>query len=132
MKYMLDTNICIFIMKHVPNVLSAFFQKKNDGVAISAITQAELEFGLYNSNMQENNKNKLISFLSLVEILPFDGTAATSYGMIRTELKRNGTPIGNMDMLIAAHAKSLNMTLVTNNTREFERVKGLIIEDWTI
>jgi len=130
MKYMLDTNICIYMMKHIPEVLSSFESKKNDGFSISTITLAELEFGVCNSNSYEKNKNKLISFLPLVEILAFDGAAALAYGRICTDLRRKGTPISSMDMLIAAHAKSKGLVVVTNNLREFERIEDLKLENW--
>ncbi|MDR1158153.1 MAG: type II toxin-antitoxin system VapC family toxin [Oscillospiraceae bacterium] len=131
MKYMLDTNTCIFMLKHVPHVLSVFESKKNDDVTISSIVLAELEFGVYNSQSYEKNRNALIAFLSVVAVHSFDGTSAAEYGRINTVLRGRGTPIGIMDMLIAAHAKSMRATLVTNNTREFSRVDGLALEDWT-
>ena len=132
MKYMLDTNICIFLLKHVPEVLSSFAAKKNDGVAISSITLAELEFGVCNSAAYERNKIALINFLPNIEVLPFEETAAEEYGSICAALRKKGTPIGIMDMLIAAHAKAVKLTFVTNNIREFARIEGLDIEDWRI
>ena len=131
MKYMLDTNICIFALKHIREVLAVFETKRNDGIAISSITLAELEFGVCNSNAIDKNRNALIAFLSLVDVIQFDGTAAAEYGIIKTALKRQGTPIGPLDTLIAAHAKAEGLTLVTNNTREFSRVSGLTLEDWS-
>jgi len=130
MTYLLDTNICIFIMKKTPRVVAQFRDVQSSGVAISAITLAELELGLSKSQAIERNRNALLAFSTLVEILPFDVVAATEYGNIRAALEKKGQPIGILDILIAAHAKSLNLTLVTNNTREFQRVDGLIIEDW--
>jgi len=106
MKYMLDTNICSYLMKSIPKVLSVFLTKKASGVSISTITLAELEFGVCNSNAYGKNRYKLLLFLQLIDILPFDGIAAVTYGDIRAELQRKGTPIGPLDMLIAAHAKS--------------------------
>jgi len=131
MKYMLDTNICIHIMKHNQNVLSAFSENKSDGVAISSITLAELEFGVCNSGAYERNRVKLINFLSLVDVLPFDGAAAAAYGMLFASLTRSGNQIGKFDALIAAHARSRNMVVSTSNVREFGRVDGLNAEDWT-
>jgi len=131
MKYMLDTNICIFALKHMPKVLAAFETKQNDGVAISSIVLAELEFGVCNSSSVDKNRNKLIAFLSIVDVLSFDGAAAAEYGSINADLKKQGTPIGIIDTLIAAHAKAEGLTLVTNNTREFARVSGLKLEDWS-
>jgi len=132
MKYLLDTNICIHLMKHTESVLERFSEKKSDGLTISSITLAELEFGICNSAAYDKNRAKLLSFLPLVNVLSFDDTAAVEYGITRAKLQKKGTPIGQMDMLIAAHALSKDLTLVTNNTREFERVEGLQIEDWLI
>lgn len=106
MKYILDTNICIYLMKHKAEVLEAFEANKNDGMAISAITLAELEYGVYKSSFYEKNKNKLISFLTLVEVLAFNENAALAYGKICATLCKQSTPISTMDMLIAAHAKA--------------------------
>jgi len=130
MRYMLDTNICIHMMKHTQNVLSRFLKVEDDNAAISTITLAELEFGICNSAAYEKNRLKLITFLSLVNVLPFDDTAAMEYGIIRADLQKKGMPIGQMDMLIAAHARSRNLIVATNNIREFERVDGLGVEDW--
>ena len=130
MKYMLDTNMCIYAQKNIPQVIEKIKNNFQYGVAISSITLAELEFGVQASANVEKNTIALYKFLSIVEILDFDSSAATEYGKIRADLKRKGTPIGNMDMLIAAHAKSENLIVVTHNTREFERVEGLKLEDW--
>ncbi|MCM1316053.1 MAG: type II toxin-antitoxin system VapC family toxin [Ruminococcus sp.] len=130
MKYMLDTNMCIYAQKNIPQVIEKMKNNFQYGVAISSITLAELEFGVQASANVEKNTIALYKFLSIVEILDFDSSAATEYGKIRADLKKKGTPIGNMDMLIAAHAKSENLIVVTHNTREFERVEGLQLEDW--
>lgn len=130
MKYMLDTNMCIYAQKNIPQVIEKIKNNFEYGVAISSITLAELEFGVQASANVEKNTIALYKFLSIVEILDFDSNAATEYGKIRADLKRKGTPIGNMDMLIAAHAKSEDLIVVTHNTREFERVEGLKLEDW--
>lgn len=130
MKYMLDTNMCIYAQKNIPQVIEKIKNNFQYGVAISSITLAELEFGVQASANVEKNTIALYKFLSIVEILDFDSSAATEYGKIRADLKRKGTPIGNMDMLIAAHAKSEDLIVVTHNTREFERVEGLQLEDW--
>jgi tRNA(fMet)-specific endonuclease VapC len=129
---MLDTNIVVFAIKNNANVISAMKAHKNQGLFISAITLSELEHGVCNSQHKEKNRTALTNFLSILSILPYDEKAAQEYGEIRTYLQKTGNLIGNMDMLIAAHAKSLNMTLVTNNTREFERVHDLNIEDWSL
>ena len=102
----------------------------NSGVCISSITLAELEYGMKHSSNPAKNEQALLRFLIPLSILPFGAVAATEYGAIRTYLQNNGTPIGPLDMLIAAHAKSENMILVTNNVREFERVPELEIENW--
>ena len=130
MKYMLDTNMCIYAQKNIPQVIEKMKNNFQYGVAISSITLADLEFGVQASANIEKNTIALYKFLSIVEILDFDSSAATEYGKIRADLKKKGTPIGNMDMLIAAHAKSENLIVVTHNTREFERVEGLQLEDW--
>jgi len=114
-------------------VLNSFEEKKDEGIGISAITFAELEYGVKNSPTKkafEQNRSKLISFLPLVIILPFDSAAAIAYGQIHASLRRKGALIGIMDMLIAAHALSQNVILVTNNTGEFGRIEKLEIEDW--
>ena len=129
--YMLDTNICIFAIKKRPEIVLAHLQAHRPAeICISSITYAELCHGVAKSQAKGRNRLALTLFLSSISILPFDGAAALEYGNIRAALEQHGTPIGPLDTLIAAHAKSLNMTLVTNNTREFQRVKGLIIEDW--
>lgn len=130
MKYMLDTNMCIYAQKNNPQVIEKIKNNFQYGVTISSITLAELEFGVQASANVEKNTIALYKFLSIVEILDFDSSAAIEYGKIRADLKKKGTPIGNMDMLIAAHAKSEDLIVVTHNTREFERVEGLQIEDW--
>lgn len=131
MMYMLDTNICIYIIKRKPtSVMEQLNRKMSSGIAISAIALAELEYGVFMSEHKEKNADALALFLALPAILPFDEDAAAEYGRVRASLRRKGTPIGPLDELIAAHAKAQKLTLVTNNTREFERVEGLRVEDW--
>ncbi len=131
MKYMLDTNICIYAMKNKPEkVLQRLKQEIDNEVCISSITLAELEYGMKHSSNPAKNEQALLRFLLPLTILPFNEAAAYEYGTIRAYLQNKGTPIGPLDMLIAAHAKSENMILVTNNVREFERVPGLDIENW--
>lgn len=132
MKFMLDTNTCIFMMKQIPEVVRRFRSVQSSGAAISSITLAELEFGVSKSKAFEQNQKALIAFSTIVEILPFDIQASAEYGRIRATLEKKGTPIGALDTLIAAHAKSRGLTLVTNNTRDFNRVDGLTIEDWLV
>ena len=129
---MLDTNICIFAMNDNPIVCSRFAAEQPFGLSISAITEAELWFGVENSAFWERNEKKLRFFLMAVETLPFDTLAAAEYGRVRSALKRAGTPIGERDIFIASHAKALGLTLITNNTREFQHVEGLAIEDWLV
>jgi tRNA(fMet)-specific endonuclease VapC len=130
---MLDTNICIHIIKKNPeNVLNRLKQNRKKGLYISVITLAELEFGIANSNSlyRERNRIALMEFLTIMGIKNFDANAAKEYGIIKKELKDKNCLIGPFDMLIGAHAKSLNMTLVTNNVKEFKRIQDLNIENW--
>ena len=132
MRYLLDTDICIYIIKRSPaDVFEHFKQLQVGDVGISAITFCELQYGVAKSSKPEKNQWALSEFLGPVEVLDFPSAAAIGFGDIRARLKNAGTPIGNYDLLIAAHALQLNLTLVTNNTREFERVPGLRIENWT-
>ena len=131
MTYMLDTNICIYIMKNKPTqVLQRFKSEIDNGICISSITLAELEYGMQHSSNPIRNEQALLHFLIPIEILPFDAAAASEYGALRAYLQGLGTPIGPLDMLIAAHARSEHMTLVTNNVREFIRVPELVVENW--
>ena len=132
MKYLFDTNMCIFLMKGNTNVLQHYLMKKNLGLAISSITVAELYYGVFNSAYVEKNGTNLANFFIGLNVLDFDSSAAVEYGRICATLRKRGTPIGPMDMLIAAHAKSMDLTLITNNTSEFERIEGLQLEDWSI
>ena len=132
MKYMLDTNICIYTIKHKPpEVIKAFLCHEPDDMCISSITYGELMHGVEKSPAVERNRAAITLFLSAISILPFDSDAAEKYGAVRADLERKGTPIGPMDMLIAGHARSRGLILVTNNTREFFRVNELEVEDWT-
>ena len=130
MKYLLDTNICIYAQKRNAAILSRIKEAWQDGIAISAITLAELEYGVQHSGAPERNAIALAKFLSIVEVLPFDSSAAIEYGDICSTLHKKGITIGTMDMLIAAHGRSEKLTVVTHNTREFERVDGLQLADW--
>jgi len=129
--YMLDTNICIYIIKRKhQKILDQLKKNKEKGLYISTITLAELEFGNENSLYKERNKIALMEFLTIINIVNFDEKSAKEFGVIKKHLKDRNKIIGPYDMLIGAHAKSLNMTLVTNNTKEFERIKDLKIENW--
>lgn len=131
MKYILDTNICIYIIKQRPAQVFAKFRTLPLGsVGISSITLAELAYGVKKSARPEKNQTALDRFLVPLDVIGFDYRAAREYGTIRAQLERLGTPIGALDMLIAAHVKSLDLTLVTNNEKEFKRVQGLTIENW--
>jgi tRNA(fMet)-specific endonuclease VapC len=128
---MLDTNICIYIIKKkTEKILEILQQKRKSGLRISSITLAELEYANENSMYKEKNKIALMEFLTIVEIEKFDENAAQEYGKVKKELKEKKCLIGPFDMLIGAHAKSLNEILVTNNIKEFERITGLKIENW--
>ncbi len=131
MKYLLDTNICIALIRQKPQALLKRLTSHEPGdVGISSITLAELFHGVEKSARPEQNKSALEQFLLPLVLSDFDLNAALAYGKIRAELESNGQPIGSMDMLIAAHAMSLNAVIVTNNVQEFQRVKGLVVEDW--
>jgi len=131
MMYLLDTNICIYIIKKKPiDVLKTLKRKSNSDIFISSITIAELEYGIAKSLYPERNKVALIEFLSVFNILPFTDKDAAEYGKIRASLEKKGQPIGSMDFLIASQALSNEFILVTNNVKEFQRIEGLKFENW--
>ena len=131
MRYLLDTNICIYVIKRrPPQVLARFHRCAVGDLGLSTMTLAELEYGAAKSQFPARNQTALAAFILPLDVVPFDAAAAIAYGPIRATLERQGTPIGAMDLLIAAHAVSLGVTLVTNNTREFGRVPGLQVENW--
>ncbi|MGB7218793.1 MAG: type II toxin-antitoxin system VapC family toxin [Vicinamibacterales bacterium] len=131
MKAMLDTNICIYLIKEQPPaVLGRFASQPVEDFGLSAITVAELEYGVTKSSRPARNREALDGFLSPLEVAPFDREASVAYGKLRTTLEKKGQPIGSMDLLIAAHALSLDVRLITHNVREFGRIPGLRIEDW--
>lgn len=131
MKIMLDTNICIYIIKLRPQaVLQRFSAFPVGDIGISAITVAELEYGAAKSAQPSRNREALEQFISPLQVAAFDRQATETCGGIRVMLERKGQPIGAMDLLIAAHALSLGARLVTNNVREFKRVPGLRVENW--
>jgi len=131
MKYLLDTNICIALIRQKPAALIQRLTSLQPGDAgISSITLAELFHGVEKSARPEQNMSALEQFLLPLDLADFDQDAALAYGKIRTDLERTGQLIGSMDILIAAHAMSLDATMVTNNVQEFQRVKGLSVEDW--
>ncbi|MDR1972105.1 MAG: type II toxin-antitoxin system VapC family toxin [Treponema sp.] len=129
--YLLDTDMCIYIIKKkTEQVLKQLQIKRKDGLSISTITLAELEFANENSQYKEKNKIALMEFLAIIDIRQFDEKAAKEFGIIKKDLKDRKCLIGPYDMLIGAHTKSLGLTLVTNNVKEFERIKELKIENW--
>ena len=131
MRYMLDTNICIYVIKHKPETVFQKLQNTNpEDVCISSVTYAELVHGVEKSVAVEKNRLALSMLLANMEILDFDVDAADCYGKIRAVLEKKGTLIGPLDMMIAAHAQSLGYTVVTNNVKEFSRVSALRIENW--
>jgi len=130
-KYMLDTNICIYVIKEKPeSVIRKFLKNNPEEMCISSITYAELLYGVEKSKAIQKNRIALSLFLSPIKILEFNDYAAQEYGQIRADLEQKGMPIGSMDMLIAGHAKAEDLILVTNNTKEFQRVAGLKLENW--
>jgi tRNA(fMet)-specific endonuclease VapC len=131
MKWMLDTNVCIAVIRRRPEAAIRRLRGKAIGqVGVSVITVAELEFGAAKSRHPEQARAALVEFLLPLEVAPFDETACASYGVVRAALESAGRPIGPLDTLIASHALALGAVLVTNNTREFSRVAGLSVEDW--
>ena len=130
LKYLLDTNIVIYVIKNRPlSVLDAF--NRNSGrMAISSITLAELAHGIEKSGNPARNLAVVEDFVSRLEVLPYDDRAAWQYGIIRAALEKQGTPIGVNDLHIAGHARSLGLVIVTNNLREFERIPGVSVENW--
>ncbi len=130
MRYMLDTNICIYVIKRKPpSVLTALLRHEAAGIGVSIVTLCELAYGAAKSG-SARNQAALLQFLEPLEVVNFDHSAAMAYASLRTHLEAAGTPIGPLDTQIAAHALSLGVTLVSNNTREFERVPGLKLTNW--
>lgn len=131
MKVMLDTNICIYLIKqHSHSLLERFRSFPVGDIGISVITLAELQYGASKSSQPKKNQEALEQFVSPLEIAAFDRHATVAYGRIRAQLEKKGRLIGAMDLLIAAHALSLDARLVTNNEKEFRRVQGLRVENW--
>lgn len=132
MRYLLDTNICIYIIKKKPEkVIKRFRDNKPGDIAISSITIAELNYGIEKSSKPDINTIALKEFLQPIVVLDFNQKDTEAYGKIRIDLEKKGTPIGAMDLLIASQAVSRELILVTNNESEFKRVKGIRIENWT-
>ena len=130
LKYLLDTNIVIYVIKRRPLEVMGVFNANAGRMAISAITLSELFHGAEKSAKVQQNLAVVEEFSSLLEVLPYTAKASQHYGAIRSELEKSGRPIGVNDLHIAAHARSEGLTLVTNNLGEFERVPGLLLENW--
>ncbi len=130
LKYMLDTNIVIYVIKHRPLEALEAFNLHAGQMCMSSITLAELLHSAEKSAKPEHNLRQVEDFVSRLEVLNYDSNAAAHYGDIRTDLERKGTPIGVNDLHIAGHARSIGLTLVTNNQREFERVESLRLANW--
>jgi tRNA(fMet)-specific endonuclease VapC len=130
--YLLDTNICIFAIKRKPEkVFASIKEKSKEGVFISSLTIAELEFGVQNSEQTVKNRVALLKFISFFNILNFDDYDAVDYGRIKVKLRQKGKIIGPIDMLLAAQAINKDMIFITNNVQEFQRIEGLRIEVWS-
>ena len=131
MKLMLDTNICIAIIKQKPkDILQKFGAYQIGDICISSVTLAELRYGVAKSQFREKNQAALDEFILPLEVADFDEPATVYYGTLRATLEKQGIPIGALDTMIGAHALSLSVTLVTNNTKEFSRIIGLKLVDW--
>ncbi len=130
LKYLLDTNICIFTIKNKPQAVRDAFNRHHGQLCISSVTLMELIYGAEKSAAPERNLAVVEGFAARLEVLSYDANAAAHTGQLRAELAKAGTPIGPYDQMIAGHARSLGLILVSNNLREFERVPGLRLEDW--
>jgi tRNA(fMet)-specific endonuclease VapC len=128
--YMLDTDICIYVMKNYPPKLRERFNRLAERLCISSITLGELHYGAEKSARRLENLEAIEHFAARLEVLPFSPRAAAHYGQIRDELERAGRPAGAHDMMIGGHARSEGLVLATNNIREFERMSGLLVENW--
>ncbi len=130
-KFMLDTNICIFTIKNKPEAVRLAFNRHADMLCVSVVTAMELIYGAEKSASPARNQSVVEGFLARLDVLDYDQAAAANTGQLRAELARAGTPIGPYDAMIAGHARSQGLVLVTNNLREFTRVAGLRLEDWS-
>lgn len=130
LKYMLDTNIIIYTMKNRPEQVKKCFKQHNGQMCISTVCLGELVFGAEHSQQVERNLADIETLIARLEVLPFDSAGAHHFGQIRSALYKTGHPIGPYDLMIAGHARSSGLTLVTNNIKKFERVPGLILENW--
>jgi len=130
LRYLLDTNICIYVLRHRPQGVREAFNRHAAHLCTSSVVLGELLYGAEKSAQPEHNLARIESFIARLEVLTFDDRAAAHFGSIRAELERKGEPIGAYDLMIAGHARSAGLRLVTNNEREFNRVPGLLVENW--
>lgn len=130
LRYLLDTDICIYAIKHRPPAVRERLNQHAAHLAISSVTLAELLYGAEKSAQPAHNLQVVESFAARLSVLPFDARAAAHFGQIRAGLQQAGTPIGPYDLMIAAHARSQGLTLVSNNRGEFARVPGLLLDNW--
>ena len=131
LRYMLDTNLCIATIRHKPEVVRAAFNLHQAQMCISSVTVMELLYGVELSAQPQRNLANVEGFVARLDVLDYDSVAAAHTAQIRAELRKSGTQIGPYDQMIAGHARSRGLVVVTNNTKEFQRVAGLRIEDWT-
>ena len=129
-KFLLDTNIVIYTIKNRPQEVRQAFKRHQGQMAISTVTWGELVFGAEKSMQPEKNQADIDAMAARLEVLPFDEGAAAHFGQIRAELYSKGKPIGPYDMMIAGHARSMGLILITNNCKEFERIQGLRLDNW--
>lgn len=129
-KYMLDTNILIYTIKNRPKKIREAFKRHSDNLSMSSVTLGELIYGAERSAQVTRNLQDIEGLAARMDVLPFDYQPATHFGQVRAELMKTGKPIGPYDSMIAGHARSLGLILVTNNMREFKRVRGLRVENW--
>lgn len=130
LRYLLDTDICIYVIKRRPEALRERFDRLADELALSTVSLAELRYGAEKSTRQAANRRVVEEFAARLEVLPFSADAAVHYGRLRADLERAGRPCGPYDMMIAAHASSEGLIVVTNNLREFARMPGVAVENW--
>ena len=131
MSFMLDTSICVdLIRQRSEPILRKLKRRRPEDLCVSAVTLNELEYGVAKSSDPDKNRLALAEFMTPITVVPYDERVAGDYGRVRAELERAGTPIGSLDMMIAAHALALGLTLVTSNEKEFQRLPGLKIENW--
>jgi len=131
MRFMLDTNTCIeLIRKRDERVLRRMKRRNPAEICVSSVTLSELEYGVAKSANPQKNRLALAEFMTPLAVVPYDDAVAPVYGCVRSDLERAGTPIGPLDTMIAAHALSLRLTVVTGNVREFRRVSGLMVQNW--